>query len=216
MKSKNILSIHQLPSCEDDGELLVSYLKKDSEEVLLKRREVLILDDNHVYFVLDGQLAITIRRQHKIIDYAFLYMPIGLVEDFIPNIPIYYRAINTVNLLKVPISALDSIYNSSSPILTKALLTIEAGMLSGLLSTYNERCSGSGYQTIKSLIEHYCLEPQQLESISGYILNRTNLSRSYVFSTLSKLKDSGILIMEDGRITEVKGVLPRDLSELQT
>lgn len=205
------LSAHQTPLTEQEGELFISHLRHSSREITLKRRECVPLTKNTVYFILDGQLAVTLEDGNKILDYAFRYMPIGLIESIFPEVSLGYRAVTQVNLLQVPIAILDKIYTDEDIKLIRTLLTLKSTMLNALLTIYRERCMGGGYQTIKSLIVQYNNEPRQLEGVGSYIQKRTHLSKGYIFSILAKLKDNGYISIEDGRLIKILSPLPDNI-----
>ncbi|MFJ3459408.1 helix-turn-helix domain-containing protein [Scandinavium goeteborgense] len=205
------LSAHHTPLTEQEGEFFISHLRPSSREIILKRRECVSLTKNTIYFILDGQLAVTLKDGNKIIDYAFRYMPIGTLEQVFPETSLCYRAVTNVTLLQVSITTLDKIYTDENSALIRTLLTLKSTMLNVLLTIYRERCMGGGYQTIKSLIEHYNNEPRQLEGIGSYIQKRTHLSKGYIFSTLAKLKDKGYINIEDGRLIKILSALPESI-----
>lgn len=215
MSIKDSLSINQSPITEDEGFALISSLKPYSTELIIDRKKYLLPKSKFVYFVIDGHLAISMHKNRKIIDYAFRYMPIGFIENIPNNTALRYQAFSSVRILEVPLSALDMIYNSNQLHLTKSLICLKSGILTSLLSVYNERCTSCAYKTIKTLIERYNKEPLQTEGIASYILQRTHLSKAYVFSTLSALRASGILIMSKGRVVKITGELPEKLSTLR-
>ncbi|WP_370612223.1 Crp/Fnr family transcriptional regulator [Klebsiella aerogenes] len=208
------LSSLSLSLTDDQCEAFRLYLRSFSCEITIRRRKYIIPETDVIYFVLDGQLAVSVQAEDKIIDYAFRYMPVGLVEHLLSINELCYRAVTPVKLLKVPVRALEELYCSGDPALIKTLLTLKSSMLTVLLTSYRERGTCNAYQTIKRLIEHYCHEPRQLEGIATYILRRTHLSRGYVFSTLATLRDAGIMTMENGRITALNSSLPESLSEI--
>lgn len=209
------LSSNTLPFTYEQGKAFILHLRPFSREVIARRREYVLPEPDVIYFVLDGQLAVSVQAENKIIDYAFRYMPVGLVEHFISNNELSYRAVTPVTLLKVPLHILEELYRSGDAALIKTLLILKSTMMTVLLASYRERSTCNAYQTIKRLIEHYCQEPRQLEGIGSYILHRTHLSRGYVFSTLATLRDAGILTMDNGRITALNSTLPETLSEIQ-
>lgn len=205
------LTVHQVALSEYDAETFISFLRPFSQEISLKRREYIQPTHATVYFVIDGQLEISLQKEDKIIDYAFRYMPVGLPELLFKEFSLNYRAATPVKLLQVPLSKLESIYTQENIHLIRTLITLKSTMLNSLLAIYRERCTGGGYQTIKSLIEHYYNEPRQIEGLGSYILKRTSLSKGYIFSVLSTLKERGVMTMEKGRIIAIHAPLPETL-----
>lgn len=207
-------SSHLLPLPEERVAAFIQHLRPFSFEITSRRRDYIIPVPDVVYFVLDGQLAVSVHEENKIIGYAFRYMPVGLLEHFSSRTELSYRAVTPVKLLKVPLSVLEELYSSGDSVLIKTLLTLKSTMTIALLASYRERSTCNAYQTIKNLIEHYCQEPRQLEGIASYILRRTHLSRGYVFKILATLREVGIITMDNGRISAVNHIIPDKLSDI--
>jgi hypothetical protein len=75
----------------------------------------------------------------------------------------------------------------------KELTTILVYMGIFVLDVSNERGNLSGFQTIKSMLFRYLyrreIDTGKRESLSAFIIKRTNLSRSYVYQVLAALKE---------------------------
>lgn len=70
----------------------------------------------------------------------------------------------------------------------------------------------SSYQRIKSTIIEYDSLPKEIKeelTLSGYIINRTSLSRSLIMNTLSSLNQYGYIIIERGKLIDIN-TLPDD------
>lgn len=68
------------------------------------------------------------------------------------------------------------------------------------LDAHNERGNLSGFQTIKSMLSRYLYRNEidygKRESLSAFIIKRTNLSRSYVYQVLAALKEGGYITVK--------------------
>jgi hypothetical protein len=90
----------------------------------------------------------------------------------------------------------------------KELTTILVYMGIFVLDVSNERGNLSGFQTIKSMLFRYLyrreIDTGKRESLSAFIIKRTNLSRSYVYQVLAALKE-GIYYGEKGSLFPLTG-----------
>ncbi|WP_455426514.1 helix-turn-helix domain-containing protein [Dryocola sp. LX212] len=204
------LSTQQITLSKSECRYFLETISQHGKEIFLKPREFLIIRPQQIYFVNDGQLCTLIRAGEAthIIDYAFHLMPIGITENLYPDTKVRYRATTDVNLIQISESDFYSLFKHESIDFVKILLVLKSTTLVSFFNAYRERCTASAYCTIKSLIEHYHHEPKQLEGLSTYILHRTHLSRGYVFRVLARLRNMGVLTMEDGRLISVNADLP--------
>lgn len=206
-----LLSSQIIPLTKYQTDSLIAALKPYGREVLLSRREFLRQRPDCIYFLLDGNLMASLSKEKFAIDYAFRYMPIGLVELTHPEIKINYRALSVVRLIRVPATVLDSLYERGNMEIFRILMILKSSVLSALLNAYEERCTHSAYETIQLLVERYLREPEQLEGLASYILRRTHFSRGYVFGVLAKLRKKGVLDMVKGRLVAINSKFPQQL-----
>lgn len=79
------------------------------------------------------------------------------------------------------------------------------------LDAHYERGSQTSFQTIKSMLSRYLyrgeIDGGQHESLSAFIIKRTNLSRSYVYQVLAALL-RGIYHGEKGKLISIDRHIP--------
>ncbi|WP_227549855.1 helix-turn-helix domain-containing protein, partial [Klebsiella quasipneumoniae] len=68
------------------------------------------------------------------------------------------------------------------------------------------------FQTIKSMLSRYLYRAEidggQHESLSAFIIKRTNLSRSYVYQVLAALREGGYITVKKGKLISIDRSIP--------
>lgn len=199
-------SVNEGCNCQNDyrAKLLIEHLasKSFSKVCILHRGEKIKLSGGHVYFLLSGRVSVAFNKSEKIIEHVFNFMPIGLFNFEFSGSNLEYNVLSHVEVLRVEISEVEAIYKTGNSELIHGLMFLTSKILFSLLNGFNNRYTGSKYEMAKSLIEKYH-DDSQCERVSSYILNRTHLSRSYVFKVLSHLEKNGVVVIERGRLVSL-------------
>lgn len=139
-------------------------------------------------------------------------MPLGLLEHYCPAVELLYQCLDRCRFARISIEDFERIFFYSSPEYMKELTTILAYMGIFALDAHNERGNLSGFQTIKSMLSRYLYRNEidcgKRESLSAFIIKRTNLSRSYVYQVLAALKEGGYITVKKGQLISIDRKIP--------
>ncbi|MBZ1651302.1 helix-turn-helix domain-containing protein, partial [Klebsiella pneumoniae] len=140
------------------------------------------------------------------------HMPLGLLEHYCPSVALYYQCLGECQLAKITASDFERIFFHSSPGYMQELTTILAYMGIFALDAHYERGSQTSFQTIKSMLSRYLyrgeIDGGQHESLSAFIIKRTNLSRSYVYQVLAALREGGYITVKKGKLISIDRHIP--------
>ena len=140
------------------------------------------------------------------------HLPLGLLEHYCPSVALYYQCLGECQLAKITASDFERIFFHSSPGYMQELTTILAYMGIFALDAHYERGSQTSFQTIKSMLSRYLyrgeIDGGQHESLSAFIIKRTNLSRSYVYQVLAALREGGYITVKKGKLISIDRHIP--------
>lgn len=180
----------------------------------LKANEPLRLEEEAIYFVVEGAVSIAMNEDARIIGTTIEHMPVGLLERFCPLVEFNYVALTPVTVLKISSADFDRIFFNASAENMQELATILVYMLIFMLDVHVERRMDSGYHTIKAMLYRYLyrrsINECESEGIANFIIRRTNLSRSYVFRVLAELKAGEYITVKKGKLLSIDRKLPLD------
>lgn len=138
-------------------------------------------------------------------------MTLGLFEIYTPSVTFEYVAQCDVDILvlsEIEIENQVSRGGSNAIQLFKLL----SYMFAFITCVAFENNRDTAFSIVRGMIYRYA-ERKTLDSLGdellvNFILRRTNLSRSYVFKIISRLKKDGYIALSSGRLTEIKVRLP--------
>ncbi|WP_241722092.1 helix-turn-helix domain-containing protein [Raoultella sp. HC6] len=168
--------------------------------------------EGYIYFLLQGQMTLAVGDAQNLLGIVIEHMPIGLPERYFPQLNWLYQCQNPCRFAKVTVADFERIFFHSSPKYMQELTTILVYMGILAIDAHNERGNLSGFQTIKSMLSRYLfrtgIDAGQRESLSAFIIKRTNLSRSYVYQVLAALKEGGYITVKKGRLISIDRKIP--------
>ncbi len=138
--------------------------------------------------------------EQNLVGIVIAHMPLGLLEHYCPSVALYYQCLGECQLAKITASDFERIFFHSSPGYMQELTTIPAYMGIFALDAHYERGSQTSFQTIKSMLSRYLyrgeIDGGQHESLSAFIIKRTNLSRSYVYQCWPRCARGGYITVK--------------------
>lgn len=189
-------------------------IKKIATPLHYKKGDSVILAPDHLYFVEKGALSFGFQGDKRIIGNFVEYMPLGLIERFCPFVAFNYYCASDIKLSQITTQEFDEIFFETSPEQMKELTTILIFMLVFMFDIHVERRHESGYHIIKSMLSRYLyrrkINTEEREGVASFIINRTTLSRSYVFRVLAELKKGGYITIKKGKLLSIDKNLPDD------
>lgn len=197
---------------------LNSLLQEKGRIMTFPKKVTFKLNRDEVYIVLSGLVeANPDIPGSPSLGYVFNHMPLGLIEQHGRGLSITYEVNETANILVIRhsdfISAISTL-PSGVQYMSQLLGFINAAMI----YIHHERNICNGFATIRHLIYRYSYmygkQKKETETLSGFILKRTSLSRSYVFQRLSELKDLGYIHTINGRQLTINRPIPDQHSAL--
>ncbi|RSW87268.1 hypothetical protein EGH62_04270 [Klebsiella aerogenes] len=194
---------------DDDFDAFIDFIKSQGVQRRYSKGERLNLAKAEVGFVLDGQLGVYYKGNGKFIDNAFYAMPLIMLKNKnITGHPFFYRVESDVVISIMPVSKIFETHNGTRNSHGLVFSSLAYSILEKLAMTYDIRHGGNGYQIVKELIELYNIEPHATQGLANYILNRTQLSNSYVFKILAALREQKYIEMKNARLTKIIKPLP--------
>lgn len=137
-------------------------------------------------------------------------MILGLVETYGPAITLHYVARQKVKIATFSRDYFEDYFIQRDKF--NYLMKVSAYMLAIVLESYSERNFGNRYHVIRSMIYRYQKQREEGilpdSSLAGFILQRTKMSRSYLFKILSDLKSGGYIDVQQGKLTAILKDLP--------
>lgn len=137
-------------------------------------------------------------------------MILGLVESFGSAITLQYVVRHDARIVTLPYDVFEEIFIQKDKF--NYLIKMTAFTLSMLLDSYNERNFSNRYSVIRSMIYRYKVQKDagllHGDSLAGFILKRTKISRSYLFQILADLKDGGYIDVRNGNLASILKELP--------
>lgn len=168
--------------------------------------------EGFIYFVLEGQMTLAVDDEQNLLGIVIENMPLGLLEHYCPSVEFVYQCQEHCRFSKITASDFERIFYHSSPRYMKELATILIYMGIFVLDASNERGNLSGFQTIRSMLFRYLyrneIDTGKRESLSAFIIKRTNLSRSYVYQVLAALKAGGYITVKKGQLISIDRKIP--------
>ncbi|MCX3409258.1 helix-turn-helix domain-containing protein [Raoultella ornithinolytica] len=168
--------------------------------------------EGFIYFLRQGQVTLAVDDEQNLLGIVIENMPLGLLEHYCPSARFFYRCQENCRFSKIAASDFERIFYHSSPQYMKELTTILVYMGIFVLDVSNERGNLSGFQTIKSMLFRYLyrreIDTGKRESLSAFIIKRTNLSRSYVYQVLAALKEGGYITVKKGQLISIDRKIP--------
>ncbi|CAH5898473.1 helix-turn-helix domain-containing protein [Klebsiella aerogenes] len=165
-----------------------------------------------IYFLLSGQITLAVNDPDNLLGIVIEHMPLGLLEHYCPAVELLYQCLDRCRFARISVEDFERIFFYSSPEYMKELTTILAYMGIFALDAHNERGNLSGFQTIKSMLSRYLYRNEidcgKRESLSAFIIKRTNLSRSYVYQVLAALKEGGYITVKKGQLISIDRKIP--------
>ncbi len=183
-----------------------------SETLSLSKDQPFLPQPGYLYFLLQGQMTLAFGDEQNLIGIVIAHMPLGLLEHYCPSVALYYQCLGECQLAKISASDFERIFFHSSPGYMQELTTILAYMGIFALDAHYERGSQTSFQTIKSMLSRYLyrgeIDGGQHESLSAFIIKRTNLSRSYVYQVLAALREGGYITVKKGKLISIDRPIP--------
>ncbi|MEL0554496.1 MULTISPECIES: helix-turn-helix domain-containing protein [Enterobacteriaceae] len=168
--------------------------------------------EGFIYFVLEGKMTLAVDDEQNLLGIVIENMPLGLLEYYCPSVKLVYQCLEKCRFTQVAVSDFERIFFHSSPQYMKELAQILVYMSVFTLDASNERGNLSGFQTIKSMLSRYLyrseIDTGKRESLSAFIIKRTNLSRSYVYQVLAALKAGGYITVKKGQLISIDRKIP--------
>jgi|AGFS01.1.fsa_nt_gi cAMP-binding proteins - catabolite gene activator and regulatory subunit of cAMP-dependent protein kinases len=195
-----------------DFSALHEKLLETGRVIYLEKGVTIKPERQEIYFILAGTMLV----QNKIsgglaLGHTCLYMPVGLLERHYGDIALYYNAETPVKAVALSGDELDNIF-LHFPDTAILFMKIVSHMMMNLIQIYYERNADSGYTTIRHMLCRYQARrnnvDQTTENITRFILNRTCLSRSYVFKILAELKEAGYITVKYGKLISINKEIP--------
>ena len=183
-----------------------------SETLSLGKDQGFIPQPGYLYFLLQGQMTLAFGDEQNLVGIVIAHMPLGLLEHYCPSVALYYQCLGECQLAKITASDFERIFFHSSPGYMQEPTTILAYMGIFALDAHYERGSQTSFQTIKSMLSRYLYRSEidggQHESLSAFIIKRTNLSRSYVYQVLAALREGGYITVKKGKLISIDRHIP--------
>ncbi|VEC59011.1 putative DNA-binding transcriptional regulator [Klebsiella aerogenes] len=183
-----------------------------SETLSLGKDQGFIPQPGYLYFLLQGQMTLAFGDEQNLVGIVIAHMPLGLLEHYCPSVALYYQCLGECQLAKITASDFERIFFHSSPGYMQELTTNLAYMGIFALDAHYERGSQTSFQTIKSMLSRYLyrgeIDGGQHESLSAFIIKRTNLSRSYVYQVLAALREGGYITVKKGKLISIDRHIP--------
>lgn len=137
-------------------------------------------------------------------------MILGLVETYGPEISLQYVAKQKVKIATFSREYFEDYFIQRDKF--NYLMKVSAYTLAIVLESYSERNFGNRYLVIRSMIYRYQKQREEGilpdSSLAAFILQRTKMSRSYLFKILADLKNGGYISIDNGKLTAILKELP--------
>ncbi|TDN59523.1 helix-turn-helix domain-containing protein [Scandinavium goeteborgense] len=186
------------------GKGVPRYYKKGTY-ITLWSNEILIITSGEVTMLPDTEEACALGS-------TFDYMPIGFIERYNGALSLLYRVEKDTEVMSLSYQEFDEVIRTS-PFGVRYLSKLMAYITSSLIYINCERGSGTSYHTIRGLLYRYQYKYEgnvsNAESLAEFILQRSGLSRSYVFKILSGLKNGGYITLKNGRMLAINKAIPK-------
>ncbi|WP_434583458.1 helix-turn-helix domain-containing protein [Klebsiella sp. R390] len=224
MKIKYSTIISEYKKIITQDESIIKSVAMPDNTRIIKSGEIFRIEDGEIILVLSGVLAINMQQstfpEHESITVAHEEpfrvgkgvrgMVFGLVESFGSSISLQYVAKQDSKIATLRYDDFVEIFTQKEQF--KYLIKMTAFTLAMLLDSYNERNFGNRYNVIRSMIYRYKVQQDEGilhdDSLAGFILKRTKISRSYLFQILADLKDGGYIDVRNGKLESILKELP--------
>lgn len=193
-------------------------LRERGQLMTLPNKVVFELPEDEVYIVLSGLVeAKPDMPDCPSLGHVFNYMPLGLIEKYGHGLSITYKVDETARILAIRYCEFISIINTI-PSGAEYISQLLGFISSALIHIHYERNISNGFATIRHLVYRYYYKYREhkrsTETLPGFIMKRTSLSRSYVFQLLSELKDLDYIRTVNGKQLTIYRPIPEQHSAL--
>ncbi|WP_168713897.1 helix-turn-helix domain-containing protein [Scandinavium goeteborgense] len=190
---------------------LIDIIIAEGVKISLPMSESFIIPDDRIYFIIEGNVSVSVRSDDFILARIFKHIPLGLVEQYFESIELDYFSNVDTQIFSISIVQWESMVSMGgeiSIIATKIL----SRMIAALVEVYSERNAETHYIVIRSLLYRYIHQFSRgmihKESISAYITERTKISRSHTFKILQELKIGKYITVDKGILISINRELP--------
>lgn len=197
---------------EFDFKQIKEYLTNSGREIIFPEGIIVKPSPNEIFFIMQGNIVIQDNQEKSTaIGQGFPFMPVGLLERYYNDTELFYRADSIVKVKSLTFDEFDKLA-STSPELTQSIIQILSHMIINLVHVYYERNTDTRYSVIRNMIYRYTIKNSnntlQEQNITTFILQRTQLSRSYIFKVISELKSGGYITIEKGKLISINKNIP--------
>ncbi len=193
-------------------------LREKGRMMTFPKNVIFELSGDEVYIVQSGLVEATPDMTGSpSLGHVFTHMPLGLIEKHGRGLAITYKVDETARILALRYSDFINII-STFPSGAQYMCQLFGFISSALMYIHYERNISNGFATIRHLVYRYYYkyagQKSGTETLSGFILKRTSLSRSYVFQLLSELKDLSYIHTVNGKRLTIHRPIPEQHSAL--
>ncbi|MGG7779876.1 helix-turn-helix domain-containing protein [Klebsiella aerogenes] len=193
-----------------DFSALIEILKDRGREIIISKGLIIRPSLNEILFILDGEIVIQDDNEIAI-GQSFPLMPVGLLETYYSETQLHYKAESQVKAISINIDVFNELSALNQEI-TQLLFKIISYMLISVVHVYYEVNTDTRYSVIRNMIYRYNIRTEnntlKEQNLSTFILNRTKLSRSYIFKILSDLRVGGYITIERGKLISINKHIP--------
>lgn len=224
MKIKYSAIISEYKKIITQDESIIKSVATPDNTRIIKSGEIFRIENGEIIVVLSGVLAINMQQptfpEHESITVAHEEpfrvgkavrgMVLGLVEAFGSSVSLQYVAKQDSKIATLHYD--DFVERFTQKAQFSYLIKMTGFTLVMLLDSYNERNFSNRYNVIRSMIYRYQIQQDEGilhdDSLAGFILKRTKISRSYLFQILADLKDGGYIDVRNGKLDSILKELP--------
>lgn len=195
-----------------DFKEIKEYLAHSGREIIFPEGLIVKPLPGEIFFIIEGVVVIQDDQENSTaIGQGFPYMPVGILERYYNDTELFYRAESVVKVKSLTCNEFDKLV-SKSPELAQSIIKIMSHMIINLVHVYYERNTDTRYSVIRNMIYRYTIKNSnntlKEQNLATFILNRTQLSRSYIFKVLSELKSGGYITIEKGKLISINKNIP--------
>ncbi|HAT1614294.1 TPA: hypothetical protein I8Y09_000962 [Raoultella ornithinolytica] len=208
------------------GEPIIKSMANPDNTWVVKSGDIFKINKGEVVLVLEGVVAINICQESFMehnrcittheepfrVGKGIRGMLLGLVESYGPPLPLQYIAKRNVKIVKISSEDFERAFMREGHF--RYFVEIISFILAMLLDSHYERAFSNRYNAIRSMIYRYQVQQEEGvlhdDSLSGFILKRTKISRSYLFQVLADLKSGGYIEVSNGKLISIIKELPEE------
>lgn len=196
-----------------DFSRLEEKLIQTGRTLFFEKGTTLLPRPNEILVVMKGRLSVLSSddKECAALGQTFHLTPIGLLERHHPTFRLNYRADELVTVIQLSTEEFDHVF-FQDPNNIVFFNQIMVQMVIRLIEMHFDRNNDSGYGTVRRMLLRYHTLTKthnpSCEDVIPFILQRTKLSRSYVYKITKSLQEGGYITLSNGRLISINRKIP--------